>query len=119
MCKLDERTKKRVGPAEYPPADTMTQETKTQHNWVARRRRDGEQQYEIYEVDGLIGPIAELCFTNGNDDEVARLIAAAPQLLEALEQMLAAFPAPKIRAANGFDGNLAHAAARSAIQAAS
>jgi len=48
-------------------------------------------------------------------DANARLIAAAPDLLAALEQMLAAFPAPKIRATNGFDGNLAHAAARAAI----
>lgn len=48
----------------------------------------------------------------------ARLIAAAPAILAALEQMLAAFPAPKIRAANGFEGNLAHAVARTAIAAA-
>jgi len=45
----------------------------------------------------------------------ARLIAAAPALLEALRGMLEAFPAPKIRAANGFSGNLAHAVARAAI----
>ena len=53
-----------------------------------------------------------------NDDEQAanaRLIAAAPDLLAALERMLTAFPAPKIRAAGGFDGNLAHAEARAAI----
>jgi len=45
----------------------------------------------------------------------ARLIAAAPDLLAALEGMLEAFPPPKIRAENGFAGNLAHSIARTAI----
>ena len=46
-----------------------------------------------------------------------KLFASAPDLLAALEQMLRP-SAPKIRAANGFDGNLAHAAAYAAIAAA-
>ena len=52
------------------------------------------------------------------DDETeanARLIAAAPDLLAALEAMLEAFPPPSIRASDGFARNRAHATARTAI----
>ena len=45
----------------------------------------------------------------------ARLIAAAPALLEACKGLLNAFPPPSIRSRDGFSRNLAHAAARSAI----
>lgn len=48
----------------------------------------------------------------------ARLIATAPALLAALKQMCVAFPPPKMRAANGFAGNLAHAVAGTAIHQA-
>ncbi len=46
------------------------------------------------------------------------LKAINADLLAALEQMIAAFPPPKISAANGFDGNLAHAVAQTAIRKA-
>lgn len=45
----------------------------------------------------------------------ASLIAAAPDLLAACVALLAAFPAPPIKSRGGFEGNLAHATARSAI----
>jgi hypothetical protein len=59
------------------------------------------------------------CHTGGllteTDKANLRLVAASPDLLDALKAMLDAFPPPKIRASNGFDGNLAHATARAAI----
>lgn len=45
----------------------------------------------------------------------ACLIAAAPELVKALEDMLATFPPSPIRSRNGFAENLRHAEARAAL----
>jgi len=61
------------------------------------------------EFEGRLWVEREECEAN------ACLIAAAPELLEALERMLEAFPPPKMARGEGFAGNLAHATARTAI----
>lgn len=48
----------------------------------------------------------------------ARIVAAAPDLLEACELLIAAFPIPKIKSENGFSRCLALNAARKAVDKA-